>query len=132
MAQTLMLDQLALQLAGATSASDARAVVNCLSRIAGVPDNPALNAFEPLKVCQALTAEGGVIQQMAESIATSALELRLPRPVYSSSSRKIASFAASPHEKGAAAKRIADRLSSSSTGRLCMNSATRSVTPPSS
>ncbi|HJM88533.1 MAG TPA: hypothetical protein QF624_02760 [Dehalococcoidia bacterium] len=74
MAQTLTLDQLALQLAGVTSTSDARAVVNRASRIAGVPDNRALNAFELLKVCQALTAEGGVIQQMAESIATSALE----------------------------------------------------------
>lgn len=74
MARMLTLDQLALQLAGVTSTSDARAVVNRASRIAGVPDNRALNEFELLKVCQALTAEGGVIQQVAESIATRALE----------------------------------------------------------
>lgn len=132
MAQALTLDQLALQLAGVTSTSDARAVVNRASRIAGVPDNSALDAFELLKVCQALTAEGGLIQQMAESIATQALELTAAGTVYSCSFRKIASFATSPHEKSAAANWIAVRLSSSSTGSSCMNCVTRSVTPLSS
>jgi hypothetical protein len=57
-----------------TSASDARAVVNRASRIAVAPDNRPLEVRELLRVCQALAAEGGIVQQVANLIATPALE----------------------------------------------------------
>ncbi len=74
MARMLTLDQLMLELEAVTSESDARAVVNRASRIAGAPDHRPLAVQELLRVCQALTAEGGMIQQVAETIATRALE----------------------------------------------------------
>ncbi len=74
MAQTLTLDQLVTEIGMVTSASDARAVVNRASRIAGAPDNRPLEVRELLRVCQALAAEGGIVQQVANLIATRALE----------------------------------------------------------
>ena len=73
MAHTLTLDQLATEIGTVTSSSDARAVVNRASRIAAVPDNRQLETQELLRVCQALAAEGGMIQQVAEAIAIRSL-----------------------------------------------------------
>ena len=73
MAHTLTLDQLATEIGTVTSSSDARAVVNRASRIATVPDNRPLETQELLRVCQALAAEGGMIQQVAEAIAIRSL-----------------------------------------------------------
>lgn len=74
MARAITLDQLMIELGAVTSESDARAVVNRASRIAGTPDNRPLGVQELLRVCQALTAEGGMIQEVAETIATRALQ----------------------------------------------------------
>ena len=58
---------------GLTSRSDARAMISRAARIAGVPTGRPLQVRELLMVCEALAAEGGVIQQMAEAVATRAL-----------------------------------------------------------
>ena len=73
MTHALTLDQLATEIGTVTSSSDARAVVNRASRIAAVPDNRPLEVQELLRVCQALAAEGGMIQQVAEAIAIRSL-----------------------------------------------------------
>jgi len=70
----LTLDHLAAEIRTVTSQSDARALVNRASRVAGVPHDRALELRELLLVCSALAAEGGLIQQIAESIATRALD----------------------------------------------------------
>lgn len=72
MAQVLTIDELAAHIGVVTSSSDARAVLNRASRVAGVPQNRALELEELLRVCAALPAEGGMIQQIAESIASDA------------------------------------------------------------
>ena len=74
MAYTLTLQELTTEIGMVTSASDARAVGNRASRVAGVPDNRQLEMRELLRVCQALAAEGGMVQQIAELIALRALE----------------------------------------------------------
>jgi hypothetical protein len=58
---------------GVTSASDARALMSRATRVAGVPSNRPLETRELLMVCEALAAEGGVIQQIAEQMAVRAL-----------------------------------------------------------
>lgn len=73
MAHTLTINDLATELGTVTSAADARAVVNRASRVAGVRSDRPLEMRELLRVCEALAAEGGMIQQMAEMIATRAL-----------------------------------------------------------
>ena len=74
MASMLTLEELTVEVGTVTSASDARAVVNRASRIAGVPDHRPLEVQELLRVCQALAAEGGMVQQIAELVASRALE----------------------------------------------------------
>jgi hypothetical protein len=73
MARALTLDHLKAQLSTVISASDARALVNRLSRIAGVPDNRPLGADELTLVLSALSAEGGMIEQIAQTIAAAEL-----------------------------------------------------------
>jgi hypothetical protein len=73
MAQVLTIDELAAHIGVVTSSSDARAVLNRASRVAGVPQNRALELDELLRVCAALSAEGGMIQEIAESIASDAV-----------------------------------------------------------
>jgi hypothetical protein len=73
MAQVRTIDELATHIGTVTSGSDARAVLNRASRVAGVPNNRALELEELLRVCAALAAEGGMIQQVAESIASDAV-----------------------------------------------------------
>lgn len=74
MARAITLEQLKIELSAVTSASDARAVVNRASRIAGVPDNRPLDVNELMLVLSALSAEGGMIQDVAQTIAAAALE----------------------------------------------------------
>lgn len=74
MARAITLEQLKIELSAVTSASDARAVVNRASRIAGVPDNRPLDVKELMLVLSALSAEGGMIQDVAQTIAAAALE----------------------------------------------------------
>lgn len=66
-------DDLLSELGGVTSRSDARAMISRAARIAGVPTGRMLQLRELLMVCEALAAEGGAIQQLAESVATRAL-----------------------------------------------------------
>lgn len=74
MARAITLDQLKIELSAVTSASDARAVVNRASRIAGVPNNRPLDVNELMLVLSALSAEGGMIQDIAQGIAAAALK----------------------------------------------------------
>lgn len=74
MARAITLDQLKVELSAVTSASDARAVVNRASRIAGVPSNRPLDVNELMLVLSALSAEGGMIQDIAQGIAAAALK----------------------------------------------------------
>lgn len=75
MAQVLTIEELASQLGSVTSGSDARAVLNRAARVAGVAQDRALQREDLLRVCAALAAEGGMIQQIAESIAAEAVRL---------------------------------------------------------
>ena len=68
--RTLNIEEVAAEVRSVTSPSDAQAVVNRASRIAGVPDNRRLQVQELLRVCDALAAEGGLVQEIAELIAT--------------------------------------------------------------
>ena len=70
---TMSTEELLQQLNAVTSRSDARAMVSRAARVAGVATNRPLEVHELLLVCEALAAEGGVIQQLAEAIATRAL-----------------------------------------------------------
>ena len=56
-----------------TSRSDARAMISRAARVAGVATDRPMEMRELLLVCEALAAEGGAIQQMAEAIAMRAL-----------------------------------------------------------
>lgn len=69
----ITIDEVTAEVRAVTSASDARAIVNRASRIAGVPGNRPLELRELLMVCEALAAEGGPVQQIAELIAGRAL-----------------------------------------------------------
>lgn len=75
MNKMLTIEELAAEIGVVTSGSDARAVLNRASRVAGVPQNRALQHEELLRVCAALAAEGGMIQEIAESIAARAVRL---------------------------------------------------------
>lgn len=66
-------DDLLAELGGVTSRSDARAMISRAARVAGVPTGRPLEVRQLLMVCDALAAEGGVIQALAESVATRAL-----------------------------------------------------------
>ena len=74
MDRALTVDDVAAEVRSVTSVSDARAVVNRASRIAGVPGNRPLQLQELLRVCEALAAEGGLVQEIAELIATRTLD----------------------------------------------------------
>ena len=51
----------------------ARAAVRRAARIVGVRTHDALDLHELVRLCSALSAEGGLIQQVAEEIASEAL-----------------------------------------------------------
>ena len=76
-------NNLARELAAVTSASDARAVINRAARVAGVPADRPLHVDELLRICEAVAAEGGLVQEIAELIASRSLASRAttcPRP----------------------------------------------------
>lgn len=71
----LTTDDLLTALDGVTSRSDARAMISRAARVAGVRTGRPLEVRELLLVCEALAAEGGAIQTLAESVATRALKV---------------------------------------------------------
>lgn len=73
MTHALTIDDLASELGAITSRSDARAILNRAARVAGVSPHRAMDLRELMMVCQALAAEGGIVQQLAERIATRTL-----------------------------------------------------------
>lgn len=74
MHQSLTAEQLINEIGTVTSRSDARAVVNRAVRVANVPMNRPLQMQELLLVCEALAAEGGLVQEVAEVLASRALD----------------------------------------------------------
>ena len=77
MLNAMTADDLVRELAAVTSGSDARAVVNRAARVAAVPLDRPLQVDELLRVCEAITAEGGLIQEIAEIVASQSLGLPL-------------------------------------------------------
>ena len=75
MYQAMTADDLRRELAAVTSLSDARAVVNRAARIVGVPLDRPLHTDELLHLCEAVAAEGGLVQEVAELIAARSLDL---------------------------------------------------------
>ncbi len=67
------LDDLHRALSAATSHGNARAVVRRAARVVGVRGRDELGLHELVRMCSALSAEGGAIQQVAEEIASDAL-----------------------------------------------------------
>lgn len=74
MQKSLTAEQLINEIGTVTSRSDARAVVNRAVRVANVPTNRPLQMQELLLVCEALAAEGGLVQEIAEVLASRALD----------------------------------------------------------
>ena len=62
-------------LGAVASSRDARVAVRRAAKIVGVEANQPLELRELVRICSALAAEGGVIQQMAEEIAGDALRI---------------------------------------------------------
>jgi hypothetical protein len=58
-----------------TSPSDARALISRAMRITGAPNHRHLERGELVQMCEALGAEGGSIQRVAEQIAMAALRV---------------------------------------------------------
>jgi hypothetical protein len=71
--QAITIEDLATELGAITSRSDARAILNRASRVAGVSSHRPLDLRELLMVCQALAAEGGLVHELAERIASRTL-----------------------------------------------------------
>ncbi len=67
------LDDLQGALGAATSRGNARAAIRRAARIVDVRSADELGLHELVRVCSALAAEGGAIQQVAEEIASDAL-----------------------------------------------------------
>ena len=74
MYQAMSAEELARELAAVTSRNDARAVINRAARAAGVPVDRPLQMAELLRVCEAVAAEGGLVQELAEMIASRSLD----------------------------------------------------------
>lgn len=73
MYHSMTVDDLACELAAVTSVSDARAVINRAARVAGIPSDRTLQVDELLRICEAVAAEGGLVQEIAELIASRSL-----------------------------------------------------------
>ena len=74
MYQAMSADELARELGAVTSGNDARAVVSRAARVAGVPMERPLQMAELLRVCEAVAAEGGLVQEIAEMVASRSLD----------------------------------------------------------
>ncbi|MDA0351474.1 MAG: hypothetical protein O3A10_04580 [Chloroflexi bacterium] len=72
---TTTLDDLQGALGAVTSAGNARAAVRRAARIVGVERDQPLDLRELVRLCSALSAEGGSIQLLAEEIAGDALRI---------------------------------------------------------
>lgn len=66
-------DDLLHEFAAVVSTSDARAIMRRALRVAGVKSGATLATGELLLVLEAMGAEGGPVQQMAEQLAQDAL-----------------------------------------------------------
>ncbi len=75
MYQTMSAADLVRELGAVTSGNNARAVVNRAARVAGVPIDRPLQIDELLRICEAVAAEGGLIQEIAEMIASRSLDI---------------------------------------------------------
>ena len=62
-----------LLLSPVTGDSNARRILNRATRIAGVGGKGQLTEDDVLRVCAALSVEGGAVQQIAEAIARETL-----------------------------------------------------------
>lgn len=67
------LEDLQRALSATTSHGNARTVVRRAARIVGLGSRKRLDLHELVRVCSALSAEGGAIQRVAEKIASDAL-----------------------------------------------------------
>ena len=67
------LDDLHHALSAATSRGTARAAMRRAARIVGARSHGTLDVHELVRICAALSAEGGAIQRVAEEIASEAL-----------------------------------------------------------
>lgn len=67
------LDDLQQVLSAATSRGNARAAVRRAVRVVDVDAEAKLDLHDLVRVCSALSAEGGAIQRVAEEIASDAL-----------------------------------------------------------
>ena len=74
MYQAMSADELARELGAVTSGNDARSVVSRAARVAGVPMDRPLQMAELLCVCEAVAAEGGLVQEIAEMVASRSLD----------------------------------------------------------
>jgi hypothetical protein len=70
---TTTLDDLQGALGRVASDRQARAAIRRAARIVRLPAGSAIGLSELVRLCSALAAEGGAIQQLAEQIATDAL-----------------------------------------------------------
>ena len=75
MYKTMSAADLARELGAVTSSNDARAVVNRAARVVGVPTDRPLQTDELLRICEAVAAEGGLVQEIAEMIASRSLDV---------------------------------------------------------
>jgi len=64
---------LQVALRDAASRGDTRAAVRRAARIVGVRVDQELDVHQLVRICSALSAEGGAIQEVAEQIASDAL-----------------------------------------------------------
>lgn len=67
------LEDLQRALSATTSHGNARAVVRRAARVVGLGSGERLDLHDLVRVCSALSAEGGAIQRVAEEIASDAL-----------------------------------------------------------
>ena len=75
MHKTMSVADLARELGAVTSSNDARAVVNGAARVVGVPIDRPLQTDELLRICEAVAAEGGLVQEIAEVIVSRSLDV---------------------------------------------------------
>ncbi len=66
-------DELLVRLSVFTGEGRARRMLRRAARLAGVLDITALSEDDLLRICAALSAEGGVVQQIAEEVARASL-----------------------------------------------------------
>ena len=74
MYQAMSAEELARELEAAASGNDAHEVIHRAARVVGVPVDRPLQIDEFLSVCEAVAAEGALVQEFAEMIASRSLD----------------------------------------------------------